>query len=354
MDEAIRNAVVFGAVALGCGALAWWPRWGWLGASLLAAGAVVAALVLGILSLEPALWAAAWPLEPVLLCLGWAALGLGLRRLGGVGGYGPPLLGAFMGGAAFGALPVAVGLAPGQPPRQAARLVLAATAGGLCGPLGSAPLLLLGRPGLQLSLVPLVLVFASLALLPGGVGPVRPATGRAPRLLQLIAVPLWGMALFLSPGLALGAALLSVLGLVVWQRAALRPGLGWRGPVWFLALCLSVLLLVPAGALDFAVANVDDIRVAVGRMLDLGFGMDGLVVASLVGGPPLALAGALAASSDPGALDLDLRAALVGGAALGSTLPAMAIAGPEVLRSSIVRWVAVALLVFGWLALRAT
>lgn len=354
MDDAIRNAAVFGALALACGSFGWWPRYGGLASASLALAALVVAVVLGVIDpLAPALWASAWPGYPLLLLAAWGLLALGVRRLGGVGGVGPTLLGAFLGGAAFGALPVAVGLAPGQPPARAARLCLAATAGGLCGPLGSAPMLLLSGPDALALLWPLGLVMGLLAALPWsdrGLGLLP--RGPTAWILLAVSLPLWLLAVFGSPELALVAGLVVVWGLVAWRKpGGLVPGS--PASLRLGAVLVCVLLLVPAGVFDFLAWGLDDARVMLGGLLEAGFGLAGLGVAVLVGGPPVALAGALSACSDPSAFVPSLRAALVAGAAVGSLVPVMVLAGIGVLRAGLGRWALALLLLLGWLALHS-
>jgi hypothetical protein len=352
MDEAIRNAAVFGALALAAGSFGWWPRWGWLGSVLVAVGGLITAVVLGVLDpAAPALWAASWPAEPLLLLAGWATLGLGLRRLGGVGGIGPSLLGAFMGGAAFGALPVALGLAHGRAPRPEARLTLAAVAGGLCGPLGSAPILLLVEPGVLPLLWPLGLGLGLLAALPlRGSTSEAGTSDLAQRVLLVAALPLWLLGLFGSPAAALGVGLVLVWGLVAWRRPSATPWPGWRGAVRVLGSLICVLLLVPAGVLDLLTWGLDDARMLLGSLLDTGFGLGSWLAAGLLGGGPVGLAGALAACSDPGAYPPQLRAALIAGASVGAMLPTLRWAGPGVLRAGLGRWAAAVGLLLAWLA----
>jgi len=354
MDEAIRNAAVFGALTLSCGSFGWWPRWGWLAAACSALGALVVAVVLGVFDpLAPALWASAWPASPLLLLAGWGLLAVGLRRIGGVGGVGPTALGAFLGGATFGALPVALGLAYGRKPSHAVRITIAAVGGGLCGPLGSAPLLLLGAGELLPMLWPLGLALGALAALPGAGGAPAPVQGLSSRILLALALPLWLLAVLVSPSLALGIALVLVWALVARQRAPAVPWPPWKGALQLGSLLLCVLLLVPAGVLDFLAWGLDDARVLLGSLLDVGFGLAGLGLAALVGGVPLALAGALAACSDPAGFPPGLRAALVAGAAVGGMVPIMVAAGPAVLRAGLGRWAVAVLLLLGWLAFHA-
>jgi hypothetical protein len=352
MDEAIRNAAIFGAIALVCATCGWWPRWGWLGGALLSLGAVVTAAVLGVLDLTaPALWVAAWPLEPLLLVAGWVLLGVGLRRLGGVGGLGPVLLGAFLGGAAFGALPVALGLAPERSPRSLARIGLAAVAGGLCGPLGSAPMLLLGDAASRALLWPLGLALGIIAMLPWGAEDDAGPVASGPRVLLLAAPPLWLLAWLGSPLWALLAGLVLVWGLVLARPATPTGTLpGWRPVAHLVSVVVCVLLLVPAGLLDFLVQGVDEVHTLLGGLLDAGFGLAGLGLAGLVGGVPLALAGALTVSSDPASLDAGMRAGLVAGAALGTLLPGLGLAHPRMLRAAPGLWALALVALLAWLA----
>ena len=354
MDEAIRNAVVFGALALVAGGCAWWPRWGWLASSVVAGAAVVCAVVLGVFDpTAPAVWISAWPGEPLLLLLGWGLLNLGIYRLGGPGVGGASVPSAFVGGAAWGALPLALAQARGQHPRQAARLVLAAVAGGLCGPLGSAPLLLLGDRGVLALLWPLGLALAALAALPlRGVPQGSARGGFASWLLLGASLPVWLLAVLVAPQVALLVGLVLVWGLVVWRRPAVAwPA--WRPGVSLVAVLLCVLMLVPAGVLDFLAAGLDDARVMVGSLLDAGFGLAGLALGAALGGVPIGLAGALTACSDPVSLSPGLRAALIAGAAVGALIPVLSWVGSGALRAGWGRWAGAALLLMAWLALRA-
>ncbi len=353
MDEAIRNAAVFGALALACGSLGWLPRWGGQAAAAVALGSLVTAVVLGVIDpTAPALWVSAWPVDTLLLLVGWGMLGLGLRRLGGVGGFGAPLLGAFLGGAAFGALPVILASTPGRSPRGLARLTLAAAAGGLCGPLGSAPMLLLLEPGeiplLWRLAVPLTILALAGPSLPDSDRP----SGRAPRVLMVAAPLLWLVAVLASPCAALLSGLVLVWGLVAWQRpSGVVPSL----PIVLRvsSVLVLVLLLVPAGVLDFLAWGLDDARILLGGLLDAGFGLAALGLAALAGGPAVGLAGLLTACSDPVSLSPELRAALVAGAAVGGQIPALVLAGPGALGAALGRWSLAVALLFGWLALLA-
>lgn len=352
MDEAIRNAAVFGALALAAGCCGWWPRWGWLGSSLVALGGLVAAVALGVLDpAAPALWAATWPVEPLLMLAAWVLMGLGLRRLGGVGGWVPGVLAAFVGGAAFGALPVALGLARGRDPLGSARLALAAVAGGLCGPLGSVPLLLLFGPGLLSMLWPLAFALVLVAAVPSrGAAVPLDEPGLAPRVLLVASPVLWLLAVLVSPVAALVVGLAIVGGLVVWQRVDAAHWPAWRSGVQQLALLICVLLLVPAGVLDFLTWSLDGARVLLSSLLDAGLGLAALGLGVLLGAPPVGLASALAASSDPAAFPATMRAAVVAGAAVGALLPVLRWAGPGVLRAGLGRWAVAVAWLLVWLA----
>ncbi len=352
MDDAIRNAAVFGALALACAGVGWWPRWGGYAAAATALIAGIAAVVLGVVDpLAPAVWASAWPAEPLLLLAGWGLLAVGVRRIGVGGGWGPSLVGAFLGGAALGGLPVALGLAADRPPAQAARLAIAAIGGGLCGPLGSAPLLLLGGPELIGALWPLGLALGVLAASPPwGPPPLARSTDSAARVLLFACLPLWALAVWGSPQWALIAGLVLVVGLTAWRRVGrITPSV--QPALHLLGLLACVALLVPAGVLDFLAWGLDDARIVLGGLLDAGFGLASLGLAALATGPALALTGALAICSDPTLFDPGLRAALVAGAAVGGLVPVMAWMGPGVLRAGAGRWalaVSALLVWLGW------
>ncbi len=351
MDEAIRNAVLFGGLALACGSLGWWPRWGAWAAALLALGGWIAAVVLGVVPPADLLvLSAALPGHALVLLLGWGLLAVGLRRLDGVGGLGPDALGAFVGGADFGAVPVALALASGRSPSQAARLGLAAVAGGLCGPLGSAPMLLLVEPGVLQALWPLGLALGLIALLPAS-GGVTLEPGPSARPLLLAAPALWLLAVLAPPWVALLLGLVLVWGLVIWRRP---PGLlpEFEPSLRLLTLLSCALLLLPAGLLDYLSWGLEDAGVLLGSLLDAGFGLAGLMLGMLVGGAPVALVAVETLGADPRLLDGGLRAVLVAGAAVGGALPLAALAGRGVLRAGLGRWALAVVVLLAWLALR--
>ncbi len=361
MDDALRNAAVFGALALACGSFGWSRRWGWLAGGAIALCAVVVAIALGVLQPgAPAVLLSAWPSELLLVLCGWGALGLGIWLLGGPAGLRCPSgLAAFVGGAAFGALPVALGLGLGRPPRSAARLALLAMAGGLCGPLGNEALLLLYEPSLLAMLWPLGVVVGLVALpaSPGG----GPASHREKRVknpcgpVLLGAAPLvWALAVLVSPGVGLAAGLLVVYGSVVWCRLrghVLNAAPDWRVLSWLVSVSICVLLLVPAGVLDLLTSELDGMGTLLGDLLEPGFGLASVALAALAGALPVGLAASLAAFSDPPVFGSELRAVVVAGAAIGAVVPALAALGPGVLRVASPRWALTLLVLLAWLGL---
>jgi hypothetical protein len=260
-----------------------------------------------------------------------------------------------VGGAAFGGPAVALGLAPGRPPREAARLALLACAGGLCGPLGSAPMFALVQPGLTSVLAPLGLALGLVLGIhrrQGCEATPAPAPGAGPRLLLAAAVPAWALAVLVSPGAGLGLALavVFVANLLPGRRPAAQAEperLAWLG-----AAVLLVLLLVPAGTLDLLAWSLPDLRIEAGSLLAPGAGLAGFVAGALVPAVPLGLAGALAFSSDPAALDLSVRAPLLAGLAVGGAGWPLLLAGPGVLRAGFGRWLVAVGLLVAWLALQ--
>ncbi len=353
MDDSIRNAVLFGGLALACGGLGWWRPHGARLAAALALGGLLLAAGLGVLPLGGwRVWLAGLPGAPLALLAGWALLGLGLRRLGGLAGGRWDLLACFVGGAAYGAPPVALAAAGGIEPRRAARLVLAAVAGGLCGPLGHEPLLLLGGARLLPSTLPLGLGLGLLLLLPWPREPVAAgASAGGSRALTLGALPCWLLASFVHTWLGLALALLLCWGAVALSRGAGRPWPRPRRLVAVLAALVGVSLLLPAGVLDLLAWGLEDIRVLLGSLQAPAFGLGSVAGGALAGGAPLALAAALASASDPVAFAQPLLVAVVAGGAVGSSLLLLALAGPGVLRAGAARWSLSLALVLAWLAL---
>jgi hypothetical protein len=234
-------------------------------------------------------------------------------------------------------------------------LALVACAGGLCGPLGSAPLFALGQPGLLARLAPLGLALGLLLGVhrrrPCEAAPA-PAPGAGSRVLLAAALPVWALAVLVGPaaGLGLALAVVVVANLLAGGRPEARPDparLGWLG-----ATAVLVLLLVPAGTLDFLAGGLPDLRIEAGSLLGPGAGLAGLAAGALVPGVPLGLAGALAFCSDPPALDLTVRGPLLAGLALGGAGWPLLLAGPGVLRAGLGRWAMAVGVLLAWLALQ--
>ncbi len=335
MEEPIRNAVFSGCLVLAIGAASQFRRWGWVFAALLLGSALLSGLRLGVLPLDAwGIWAACFPLSPLFWLLAWLALAMGAQRLASTSAGKPSALLAFSAGAAWGGVPVGVGLAQGRRSPETARLLLLAMAGGLCGPLGNAAAFLLLPESQGMPLWPLGLLLAALVF-PWRAGLDWRGARRASPVLFWGVLPLWALACWVSSAWALAVGLVVVWSALLLQRrsGARRPAS--QGGPWTRLLAglgramplLAVLVLVPSGALAYLAENSWDIGLELGPLLAVAVGAVSLLVGVLLGGAPLALAGSLAAVSDPVALGPAFRAGIVCGAVLGGVLPVLAANG---------------------------
>ncbi len=313
-------------------------------APLLAVGAVAAGLGLGFLVGADLLNLPSWTglgAEAASL-VGWALFGMAARRAPRPWLPGPPALVAWLAGALFGEVAgAALVAAPAKDREQAARLAMAAAAGGLVGRVGDPALLALGErvsPLLLLPLSALLLLLARPRETPeaGGSRAVT-AVGLA---VAVGAALLPGMA---AAPLLVGAVVLLALG---WRRAA-EPGT-WREPLWVLGSVTLALIGAISGLWELLAGSLEWMANDWGAV-PLGplAGLAGLV-ALFVDGP---LAGLGAAAALDRALDLrgpGVGFALAVGAAVGGMGP-LVVAGA--VKQGFRRWVLGVLLAGVYVAL---
>lgn len=218
-------------------------------APLLVSVAVTAGLVLGFLIPADLLHLPAWTglqLESAAIVC-WVLYGLAARRAPRPWLPGPPVLTAWLAGALFGELAgAALVAAPAKDRGQAARLAMAAAAGGLVGRVGDPTLLALGDRVQTSWLLPLS---AMLLLLARPTGPVEPGGSRGVTALGL--------------GVAVGTALLTAWSpLVLLGGAVVLLGLGrgalaWRELLWGLSSVALALVAAIAGVWEAAAESAE-------------------------------------------------------------------------------------------------
>ncbi|MCB9758784.1 MAG: hypothetical protein H6739_03010 [Alphaproteobacteria bacterium] len=312
MDPLVRNVVAAG-VALGVGLLLGpLRRWGWL-SGLLLGGAVGVAFAIGVADTARP-WEGA-PLMSLAVLVGWLALGSVARACGGafsLGGMGGT---ALLSGALMGDLAAAALLAPQcEDPRDAAKVALVASAGGMLGPLGTpAGTLLVGADALW----PLALVTALVAW---PRGPAPEGNPMAAGVLALAAV----LTAVVGPLVGLGAGLVGFLALS--PRSALdglralpiAPALWlgtWTGLIW---LARRAGLFVDLGV------GLNRIEELAPGALAPGLALSGALVGALAGEPAGAMLGEAALTASVVPADPARLTWLAGGLAVGGLGPLLA------------------------------
>ncbi|MFT4979949.1 MAG: hypothetical protein ACI8S6_005861, partial [Myxococcota bacterium] len=171
MASLLQAVVALGWPVLVAGPLGRGRRGLWALLALLIASYVGGLAVGALQPLDP-LWLPQWTglQSSALLLILWAAYGATAAAAGGAKMPGTPLFGAVLTGAVLGELAAAAVLTAGSTDRRsAARLALAASAGGLLGRVGDPAMLLLAarEPEMMFMLAPLA-ILCVLVLFPGG------------------------------------------------------------------------------------------------------------------------------------------------------------------------------------------
>lgn len=304
------------------GGMAAWRRKAW-GALVLAVATFVAGNMAGVL-VPSDLWVlpgATGLTSDLLLLVMWAVLGA-LARLGGpIKVPGPPVLVAMACGATLGEVPAAAILAASAQTRGgAARLALAAAAGGMVGRMGDPAVQLLSQrdPSILVMLLPLALILALLAA-PRRQDIVDAQVSDLPRTVLLVAVA----ALALVPGLALGAVGAGIVGLCVLGRDQLpEVEVGWV--LWVAVAALLGLIAIAGGVPEMGATGLELIGEQMGEWGAPGLALAGALLAALTDGT---VAAVCAVGVYDSALSLNIPGAALGmaaGVAVGGFGPLIA------------------------------
>lgn len=285
-------------------------------APVLAVGAIITGLVMRFLIPADLLHLPAWTglgRESADL-VGWALWVAAARRSRRPWLPGPPALAAWLAGALFGEIAGAALVAGAEPDKgRAARLAMAAAAGGLVGRVGDPALLVLGDRISVASLLPLSLLLLALAK-PGG--DPQPDGSRAVTGLGLVVACCAGLFPVAAPyALVGGAALLLALG-----RSEQRISV-WSEVAWTLAGLVLALITAASGLWELAAESLEQIA---GIWGSIPMGLVALVsglAAMLIDGPATGICAAALAERA-----MDLRSpgfalALAIGSAVGGIGP---------------------------------
>lgn len=212
----------------------------------------------------------------MLLMVLWAVYGALARAAGGARLPGTASFGAVISGALLGELAATAILTANVEDRGvAARMALAASAGGFFGRLGNPAMLLLAErePDMLFTLVPLGLLCA-LVVLPGAPMPTPP--GRIP---VTVVSGITALAALIAGPYAWMAVLIGCVGMGALALSGERETIDWQLPLRALFVCMLVVLSASVGLPELAALGLEENGETVGRLLK----------------PVLAVVGALAA-----------------------------------------------------------
>ncbi len=349
MQEAIRNSAVMGVLALLSVASFWGAaRRPFLAPAAACLGLLLAAFMGMLQPLQWRVWAASLPLLPLCMLLLWWWAGTVLQELAASDDTLPGAATVFLGAAALGA--PAVGLAharrlSAKHAHDAATVILLASAGAVCGPLGNEMALVLGA-GVPVSLLPLGLLLF-LAAWPWSLGWRGGALSLPP--LALI----YGLAVMAGPvpALFLLVAIAVVMSLLFSRKspslgasAEATPPRRWgllstgSGLCWAAATLVSIWLLLPASLLALITDGVAEAETLLrGTMAPL-YSMAAMFLAVLGTALPVAWMAALLEHCGFAALPESFVVPVIAGASVGAGLPLMAMAGGGTLKAGLPRW----------------
>lgn len=319
MISLIKAAVALGWPMLLAGILAATRRGGWSLLALLIA-AYVGGLVFGAIQPTDPLYLLSWTGlgHSALLLVLWTVYAALARVAGGARIPGPALLGAVLSGAILGEIAAAALVAANaEDRRSAARLALAASAGGLLGRLGDPVMLLVAaeRPSVTLAVAPLALL-CTLVLLPGGA--LSLPTGR------------WSVTVV--GGLtAAGAVLLGThawialiagsIGLAVLSGPARVRSAPWHLPVYAAVICGLVTFAAAGGVPELAAEGIEFLQRWMGESLKPALALVAALLAMLLDSTGAALMADAVLDRAMSLSTSGVPAAIAAGAAIGGIGP---------------------------------
>jgi len=356
--DAIRNAVVLGVLAL-CVSLTLGSKrraiWA-IALTILTLGAAMGLGVLGLSSFK--LMTVPW--SSIARLFAWSVLAALVFAVGGVRGLGSPVSGAFMGGLAFGGLASGLSLAHHHnEPNAKARIVLAASAAAVAGPLGTECALLFDTQMDFLSAVGLALLLAIIGAWPAGMTAKMERVGDPLALVLALAV---FVAAWFFPDIALAVAAIGLLVIAAAKRALdERAAVKTTPPeragrfTWWVCVVVVMLLLTPAGVLGFTLEGLPEMQRYVGRWSPELVGGVALLWGALGSALPLALFGEQLLQLDPTAFNDEVWRVVIAASAVGTGGIALILCGKETVRAGWRRWllqilVLVAAVNRGWFA----
>lgn len=346
MANLLQAALALGIPLLLAGPVSQFRRAGLMLGGLLAV-AYIAGLSVGALHWMDPVFLVQWTAlgMPTLLVLLWAVFGALARSAGGLHVPIHPLLGAVLTGAMLGEWAAAALLSSAaSEPKKVARLVLAASAGGLLGRMGDPAMLLLFDGDLQhgLSLGALGLLCALVAL-PGQALPRlngrRDVTAVA-AFTAVGAVALGGMA-----WVVLLAGCLALVGIM---DAPQRRQVSWKYPVQVALLCALAVFATAGGIPELAAEGLEFLQRWLGSALNPVLALAAALSAALLDSVGAAMVAEALLERALGLQVDGARAALAAGCTVGGLGPLIMTGA---LRAGLLRWAVQVLVVVTWAAL---
>ncbi len=360
MFDAIRNAAVLGGLAL-CVTLVLGSKrravWA-LGITLVTFAASIA---LGVVEIGSAtLLASNVSWSAVSKLFAWSVLAALLFAVGGVRGIGSPISGAFIGGLAFGGLASGLALANQHDEANAkARIVLAASAASLAGPLGTECALLFD---VHLQFGGAITLAIALAFI--GAWPAR-MTAKMERVGDPLALVLAVVVFIVAwwfPTVGLGIAVASLLIVAAAKRALderasvrLTPETRAGRFTWWACVVAVMLLMTPAGVIGFTLESLPEMQRFVGRWTPEMTGAITVIWTSLGSALPIALFGFQALELDPFVFNQETWRAILATAAIGTGGAGLILCGKDTFVAGWRRWALQIIVLFlaiqqGWFA----
>ena len=343
MFDAIRNAIVVGVLAL-CVTLTLGSKRRAIWAIGLLLLTLAVAFGLGVLDTSSfRLISSSAPWSAIGRLFAWSVLAALVFAVGGVRGLGSPVSGAFMGGLAFGGLASGLSLAHRHTePNAKARIVLAASAASLAGPLGTECALLFDAQMNFFGALGIALLLALIGAWPAGMTAKMERVGDPLALVLAFAV---FIVAWFFPSVALGIAVGGLLIIAAVKRALdERAGVKATPPerdgrfTWWVCVVIVMLLLTPAGVLGFTLESLPEFQRLVGRWSPELVGATALLWSAFGSALPIALYGEQVLQLDPSAFSDEVWRTIIATSAIGTGGVALILCGKETLRAGWRRW----------------